>query len=69
MVGVSVLHLDDAKHQAIIQAIDCLKALYDFELEDYNFRNMIIYRNAYVQCLEQMNGRVYIEENELQALR
>lgn len=49
--------------QTIIQTIDYLKALHDFGLKDYNFRDMELYRDAYTQCPSQMNG------SELKALK
>ncbi|KAF2299619.1 hypothetical protein GH714_000168 [Hevea brasiliensis] len=66
---ISNANFGDAKQSATILALDALRAIYEFEIEYYNDRDMAWLRVSNGQLIIEVNSKGVESEGELQVLK
>lgn len=62
-------NLEDTKQHAASQVIDDWNIVYGFELKDYNYKEMTMYKANYSRALAELNARLTIDSIEFQTLK
>lgn len=55
--GVSSVSFEEAKFVALVFAINALKAVYSFEVQNYNYRDLIVLKDSYEQIFTYLRAK------------
>lgn len=59
-IGMTVVNMEEARYIATISALDALKAVYELEIHDYNYRELSVVKKSYTQALVDLQAK-YID--------
>lgn len=68
-IGVSSVGFEEAKFITLVSVIDASKAVYSFEVQDYNYRDLTILRDSYGQVSTDLQSKYTESHNQVQACK
>lgn len=68
-IGMSVVSIEETKYVVTMSVLDALKAMYELEIQDYNYKELIVVKESYTQALIDLQAKYIDNQDQLQALQ